>query len=1055
MKRNKLVLGSISVAAIAVSAVMISKMNVEENSYATVSLNTSSESQKIDGFNEWWRAHHINSTTGEVMTSEEFQQGQREMRLLAASQTKTDVLDWVEQGPENVGGRTRAIIIDRLNENHVYAASVSGGLFESFDKGNLWHRVESWDAFMFITSMCQTEDGTVFVGTGDSRDFSEYSFVGGKGVWYQSPGQTEWTNIPGTSSRNIGELVAPRVGNTVYFCGPGNGMAKWTKGDTAITPMGSSIGLPSGNCSEVEVSADGQVILGFYGSVTGTYVSKNGGASFTSATGSESAGLIPAASGARFEYSISPTRVNGEYICYAAGTNNYTGGVFRSSDSGTTWARIAAGTNDQNSLVNFYGLGQGRYNSTIKVDPTNFDRLILGGVDLYEWQLATASPVTGGWSQLSLWFAAETSPMYVHADNHDLVFDSSNRMYIGNDGGIGISTDLGNSFIAANRGYNTVQFYSIAHDGSGRLLGGTQDNGTLYNSKRNNSPREFRKAMGGDGFDCAISFYNPKVMFGTVYHGLISRSGDGGQSFNSFTPNYVGYGTPGLGENGQGNQYFPFHTSLFLGEFLDENSKDSVTYLPRGNFSTGDVLNVPSLASGDTIKYTLLTDVYFDDTVRFDPSLTITDYKVTDLTTQSVYTLYDLNYTPFATASGQNPPLIGDSLLVTFGSNTDTIVVSAREAYSRFFATHPITGKVLDLVDAEFEVNVSWDTLRVQDPFQSIFITYTSRNGGELYATRDALRLSSSQPKWSIIAQGIGSMGSVGEIEFSANLEHIYVGTSTGVFRIDGLRDVYSSEADFSTRTDLRNGTAPAITVTKIYNSSVSGLSVNPRDKGHVILSRSGTGGAIVFQSLTADIDGTAVGNGSFTSINGNLSTSVAAYDVLIDRADDDLILVGTDFGLWFTNNGGTTWNYASEGFGEVPVTRIKQNWREGQEGCWRPGEIYISTFGRGMFASESVLSLPNPANYYTGPASHKTSLNIYPNPMHNNGTVAFELSQKADVYIEVYSITGKLMKRFTQSNMPTGKHDVQFGVNELSNGTYILRLKAGDTVETAKFIKQ
>src|SRR5690606_29590938 len=105
--------------------------------------------------------------------------------------------------------------------------------------------------------------------------------------------------------------------------------------------------------------------------------------------------------------------------------------------------------------------------------------------DLYDWQLATSSPVTGGWNQLSLWFAAESSPMYVHADNHEIVFDSNNRMYIGNDGGVGISTDLGQTFIAANRGYNTVQFYSIANDGSGRLIGGTQDNGTLYNSKNN------------------------------------------------------------------------------------------------------------------------------------------------------------------------------------------------------------------------------------------------------------------------------------------------------------------------------------------------------------------------------------------------------------------------------------------------------------------------------------------------------------------------------------------------------------------------------------------
>jgi hypothetical protein len=130
------------------------------------------------------------------------------MRQIKANQPKVAELLWQEQGPENIGGRTRAIIVDQMNENHIYAASVSGGLFESWNKGNTWNSVWKWDAFMFITSLCQTSDGTVFVGTGDSQDFAEYSFVGGRGVWYQPQGTDEWFQVPGSAGSNVGELVS-------------------------------------------------------------------------------------------------------------------------------------------------------------------------------------------------------------------------------------------------------------------------------------------------------------------------------------------------------------------------------------------------------------------------------------------------------------------------------------------------------------------------------------------------------------------------------------------------------------------------------------------------------------------------------------------------------------------------------------------------------------------------------------------------------------------------------------------------------------------------------
>jgi hypothetical protein len=1045
MKKNKLIIGGIALGIVSAGSFAVSHFSTKKSAYAHQKLSVADSYQKPEGMKIWWDAHHIDEETGLVATREKIQQGYEDARIVRASQPRVSSFAWQEQGPENYGGRTRALCVDRTNENHVYAGSVSGGLFESFNKGNNWSKVPDWDAFMYISAIVQTQDGTIFVGTGEGAPFQEPFSVGGRGVYYKNPNDPDavWTLVPGSANLDVNELAAAPVNNKV-FIGTTSGLRMWDKSAGGNI---SAVSVGSGSCNEVEISGDGQVILTRFGTsqTSGCFGSVDGGATWNSLHG---AGKLPAAApgvGGRVEFAISKNRVNGEYICYANGTNGTTAGVFRSSTSGATWDQIAPGSNGTDSPVNFYGLGQGIYNSTNAVDPTNPNRLLVGGLDIHEWTIATTEPVTGGWAQLSLWFTPNFSPLHVHADNHRIVFDSQNRMYIGNDGGIGISENIGQTYIAANRGYATIQFYSIAVDGKGRLIGGAQDNGTLYNSLQNATPMEFRQMIGGDGFDAAISFYNPNIMFGTLYYGAIQRTGNQGAGWGGFIPNYVGYAPVGDVQNPSTSSDFHFHNRIGLGEFYDLNSKDSVQFSPTFSATAGTLIQIPSFATGNLIPHTLANNVYFDDTVEFNPALTITDFQVKDLTTGTTFQLYPLTWTN-ETAPGQDPQ-VGHVLQVT-APTVFTITVQTVSTYNRYFAQHPITGKLLDLVTNEFLTNVSWDTIKVADPYQSIFLTHARKNGGELYMTRDALRLSSSNVKWSQVVTGIGAMFT-GEIAFSADLEHVYVGTSTGLWRIDGIRDVYSTEANFTAQTDLRAGSAPAITKTLIYSGAVSGVSVNPADPGDVLITRAGVGGSgRIFRSTTADV---ATGSGTFQDITGNLTTNMVCYDVLVDRTNSNLLLVGTDYGVYFTTNGGTTWTYSSEGFGEVPVYRIVQNWREGHPNTTRPGEIYIATFGRGMFASDSVLDIDNIVQ--NNAPTNKFEIMVYPNPLQNDGTIRFELKDNANVQTEIYTISGRLVYS-NKSYLTGGVHNLAFDASKFDNGAYIVKVTAGDEVSSAKFIK-
>ncbi len=59
----------------------------------------------------------------------------------ALSQAKTSKpLNWVERGPGNVGGRTRALIVDPDDPTleTIWAGSVSGGLWKTTDGGRSW-----------------------------------------------------------------------------------------------------------------------------------------------------------------------------------------------------------------------------------------------------------------------------------------------------------------------------------------------------------------------------------------------------------------------------------------------------------------------------------------------------------------------------------------------------------------------------------------------------------------------------------------------------------------------------------------------------------------------------------------------------------------------------------------------------------------------------------------------------------------------------------------------------------------------------------------------------
>ncbi|WP_395058764.1 PA domain-containing protein [Flavobacterium sp.] len=130
-------------------------------------------------------------------------------KLIETGRTPGDASDnnWVERGPTNVGGRTRAIMFDPndVTYNTVFAGGVSGGLWKNT---NISSAASSWTRVNIPENLnisCIKADPvtptTFYVGTGESYTGGD---AGGDGVWKSTNSGVTWTRV-------LGGITGPTV----------------------------------------------------------------------------------------------------------------------------------------------------------------------------------------------------------------------------------------------------------------------------------------------------------------------------------------------------------------------------------------------------------------------------------------------------------------------------------------------------------------------------------------------------------------------------------------------------------------------------------------------------------------------------------------------------------------------------------------------------------------------------------------------------------------------------------------------------------------------------
>lgn len=441
---------------------------------------------------------------------------------------------WELEGPINIGGRITDVEMHPSSLNIIYAGTASGGIFKSEDQGESW--IPIFDDALSLSigdlAIAPSDSSIIYAGTGESNGGGGSIAYRGVGMYKSMDSGNTWDHIGLDSIGTVGKvLVHPEDPNKLWVAAMGtlfensphrgvyhssNGGQDWEKVLFVSDSTGAIDLAIDPNQPNILYAAMWERIrrpqFRKYGGPTcGIYRSIDSGVSWAKLDND-----LPDENIGRIGLAIDPSN-SGRLYSMFVDEIGFHKDIYESVDYGDSWTSI------NSDSLSTYNISFGWWFGRLYVHPTNPETLFAFNIFTYRTQ-------NGGekWDNVNY-----NDSVLVHVDPHALYIHPQNPDFIvlGNDGGIYISNDGGDTW-THKENLPITQFYTCEIDPSNPEIfyGGSQDNGTLRTLSGNIN--DWEQILGGDGMLVKVDPSDHNTIYAAYQNGFLFKSTDGGNSFS-------------------------------------------------------------------------------------------------------------------------------------------------------------------------------------------------------------------------------------------------------------------------------------------------------------------------------------------------------------------------------------------------------------------------------------------------------------------------------------------------------------------------------------------